>query len=169
MEFGLYPMVLPEETEPDQQASFETFAYDYFYNKRSPPFNNKTAVHNFGRGVWKTDDANTTSYLRLRDTNGRATWWDSPYRVLFPELQNSNAGPRGRLFLMFNIHSSESAGAPLDEVMACTDERNATQNQEMDCGVATGILSHNRASFLMQPIYPARDLLKVRTTTNAAS
>jgi hypothetical protein len=167
MEFGFYPCVLPEETEPGQQASFEAFAYDYFYNKRSPTFNNKTAVHNFGRGVWKTNDVHAnTSYLRLRDTNGQAYWWDSPYRVLFPELQNSNDGPVGRLFLMFNIHSIESKGAPIDEVMACTDERKATQNQEMDCGVVTEILSHNRASFLIQPIYPTRDLLKVRTAAS---
>jgi hypothetical protein len=169
MEIGFYPMVQPEEIVPGQQASFEAFAYDYFYNTRNPNFSNDTAVHSFGRGVWKANDSDGSLNLRLRDATGHTTQWDSPNRILFPELQNSNDGPIGRLFLMFNIHSILSKGEPLDEVIACTEERKATKNQDMDCGVATGITSWNRASFLIQPIYPARDLLEVRTTTNVSS
>jgi hypothetical protein len=169
MEIGFYPMVQPEEIVPGQQSSFEAFAYNYFYNEREPPFTKDTAVHSFGRGIWRANWAPGSVNLRLRDTTGRTTQWDSPNMILFPELQNSNIDSSGRLFLMFNIHSIQSKGERLDEVIACTNERKATQNREMDCGVVTGIFSWNRHSFLIQPIYPARDLLEVRDKTHDSS
>ena len=166
MEIGFYPMVHPQDVEPgdpNEQASFEEFAYDYFYNKRSPPFPNDTAVHNFGRGIWKVQDVKgLTPKLRVRDTTGETQRWESPNKVLFPEIQHSNDGPRGRLFLLHNVHSVQSKGEPIDEVISCARKRKATNNRGMDCGVVTGITAWNRASFLIQPIYPAKDLFEVR-------
>jgi len=174
MEFGFYPMVQPEDEVPEQQASFEAFAYDFFYNKRNPPFPVGTADHSFGRGIWRAQDAADlnvegavgTKDLRVHDTSGEARSWHSPNKILFPELQNSNSDVSGRLFLMFNIHSIPSKGEPLDDVMACVSKRKAEQDPDMDCGVVTEILSWNRDSFLMQPIYPAQDLMEVNPTNS---
>lgn len=155
LELAFYPKVQPEELVPGEQSSFEEFAYDYLYNERNPPFPNNTAVYAFGRGVWKAGEI-WGNQLAVHDTDGIARTWDSPFRILFPELQNSNTDHRARISLMYNIHSDPTKGKSLDEVIACADERQRTRIATMDCGVVSGILSHNRDSFLIYPIYPVK-------------
>lgn len=164
-EFSFHPKVIPHSISPGEQAAFEKFAYNYFYNVRNPPFPPGTAVHSFGRGIWKTlEDGRmpqVTSSMRVHDTDGNTTSWRSPNKLLFPELQNSNAGVQGRLFLLHNVHSDSSKGRPIDQVIACTERRRTRNNSTIDCGAVSNIFSWNRLSFLVQPIHPAKDLLDV--------
>jgi len=130
MEISFLPMVRPEQLVTGEQESFEEYAYDYFYNVRNPPFPNNTAVHQFGRGIWKSESISN----RVHDTTGQAAW-GSPNQVLFPLLQNSNVGTDGKLFLMFNVHSDETRGEPIDVVIDCAQKRKSSGNEESDCGV----------------------------------
>lgn len=162
-DLSFYPKVQPEALQPGEQSSFEDFAYNYFYNVRNPPFPDDTAVHNFGRGIWKSQDIvdGNTSWIRVHDTDGETDQWDTPHRVLFPEFQNSDQSYEGQLYLMYNVHAGKSKGEHLDEVLACSEQRNASQLIDMDCGVVTDIWSWGRTSYLIQPIYPGHDPYEV--------
>lgn len=167
MEIAFYPMVMPEEIVPGEQSSFEDFAYDFLHNKRNPPFPNTTGVNQFGQGIWKApeelyrhDETELTNYsnmLRVHDTDGETRNFESNYQVLFPEFQNSDTGRAALSLLMFNAHSTENKGKPLDEVIVCTEERKEVLHSGMDCGVVTGIWSHQRTVTIIQPIYPVND------------
>lgn len=76
-ELSFCPKVQPEELERGQQEKFEEFAYNYFYNRQFPPFPNGTAVHSFGKGVWKPQGP---SINRTHDSDGEV-FWGSPNMV----------------------------------------------------------------------------------------
>ena len=152
-EISFHPMVRPQQVQPGEQSSFEAFAYDYYRSEEEAPFPSDTSLHSFGTGIWKP--------VRQHDTTGITDSWDSPNPILFPELQNSDTfGQTGSLLLLFNAHSDPSKGQALDNVIDCSKQRNLTGIPDsMDCGVVTEISSFNRASFVVQPIYPVRDPL----------
>ena len=62
---------------------------------------------------------------------------------------------------MSNIHADITKGKALDEVLECIDRRKATEDIDKDCAVVTDVLPWDRASHLIQPIYPANDPLEV--------
>ena len=155
LEMGFYPLVQPEFDVPGEQASFEEFAYDYYYNVRRPPFPQDVATHNFGRGIW------AQKTWRYRDSTGKTLRWDSPHRELFPKFQSSDDSELGRSTLMYNVHQDPSEGQPLDEVMQCSFGRKELQNIDKECGTVTHIFAPSRSSFLVQPIYPANDPFEV--------
>jgi len=153
-EIGFYPLIKPG----DEQSSFEDFAYDYFYNQRSPPFPTSTGVHEFGRGIWKLNLNGTPVHDTTGDTLPE---WESPNKVLFPQLQKSDDDTiEGDPLLLKNFHSDKEIGGSIDKVIECAKQRKVAEDQDMECGVVTGISSLTRASYLIHPVYPARDRLE---------
>jgi hypothetical protein len=81
-DMGLAPLVTPE-----QLADFEDFIYDFYENKRDPPFPNGTATSSFGKGVWGIDPSFGTSDKRYHETDG-TTSYDSPHKIFAPVIHH---------------------------------------------------------------------------------
>lgn len=153
---GLAPLV-----RPDQIEEFETFIYDFFENKRRPPFVNDTAVRSsFGKGIWGVNPTLNTTDLRYRITNASTTY-GSRYDVITP-ISFHQAGYNA--VLLFNSHSEETRGLAIDSIIDCSAERAKSNDPEsIPCGVLTDILiliGNNTVKIgpgavLMQPVYPA--------------
>jgi len=119
-EMAFCPLVRPE-----QLSDFEDFAYDYFENKRVPPFPTGTGMSSFGKGVWGRDENSTAPDKRYRVTNGDKTY-ESPYKVIAPVLQH-NLGPFPAL--MLSLRFEKDRGLAVDEVIDCSEQRAASSNK----------------------------------------
>jgi len=159
-EMAFSPLVSPE-----QLSDFEDFAYDYFENKRVPPFPNGTAMSSFGKGVWGRDENSTAPDKRYRVTNGD-TNYGSPYKVITPILHH-NLGPFPAL--MLNLRFEKDRALAVDEVISCSKQRAASDNpDEFLCGVLTDIViltsqkeGTGPGALIFQPIYPVHDNTQV--------
>jgi hypothetical protein len=144
----------------EEQASFEEFSYDLFYNIRNLP--NHTGVSEFGRGVYAYDYSEAPAYedLRRPETSGW-TYYQSPYDILVPFIQ-SDLG--FHTALMLNVHFEKERGNTIDRVLDCSKER-AESGDYRECGSITNLMwspsNHDvdpgPASIMFVPIYPKFD------------
>ena len=75
LHIGFAPLVTPE-----QQSTFETFAYDYY--RSDPDIPPSTANHSFGEGIFAVNPNLPNSDKRYHDFG--ATFWGSPNDILAP-------------------------------------------------------------------------------------
>lgn len=163
---GFAPMVLPE-----QLAEWEDFFYDYYENKRNPPFPKGTIGNPFGKGAWRTDDPLARPETRYHD-DGLTTSYGSPNQVLFP-VAHVGRGLHGAL--LASIHADRDRGPAIDLMMDCSAERadswdaEAISNACSTCGVITDMIHYQftpiprgPAAAILQPIYAANEPTKVR-------
>lgn len=71
----------------------------------------------------------------FHDVNATSPW-QSSHQILTPYLYHSLGTP----ILMFNLHSIEMFGRPIDDVMQCAAERKAVANGTQECSVLTDML-----------------------------
>ena len=154
------PLVTPGG---DEQAAFEDFAFDLFYNVQGYP--NTTGVSAFGRGVFSYgagEHGNETwDDGRFHITSGW-TYHYSPREVLLPFIQ-SDAGAHSAL--MLNVHFEHNRAAAIDTVMTCSEERAASLDYDRECGSITDLMwsetsadvDPGPAGLFMVPIYPRED------------
>jgi hypothetical protein len=153
-DMGLAPLVTPE-----QLADFEDFIYDFYENKRDPPFPNGTATSSFGKGVWGIDQSLDTSDQRYHETDG-TTYYESPHKIFAPVIHHpAGAHP----ILLFNAHFQKTRGEALDSIIDCSVMRAESDDPDsFICGVVTDMLPLVEAgnkpgpgALIFQPIYPA--------------
>ncbi|KAL3908729.1 MAG: hypothetical protein SGILL_008373, partial [Bacillariaceae sp.] len=158
---GLCPLV-----HQDQLAAFESFAYDYYYEKRQPPFDNETAaVKPFGRGVWGKDAEGSIYHV----TNG-TTFYPSPHQDLIAPILHHNAGPHPAL--MLNLRFEQARGQAIDDVIACSTDRRmqllenplSDNDDDIECGTISDMLiltsqevEPGPGALIFSPIYPDQD------------
>ena len=154
------PLVIPGG---DEQAAFEDFAYNLFYNVQGFP--NTTGVSDFGRGVFSYGSGEhgneTWDDGRFHITSGW-TYHGSKRHVLVPFLQSDSGAHRA---LMLNVHFEHNRAAAIDNVMACSEERAASLDYHRECGSITDLMwsetsadvDPGPAGLFMDPIYPRED------------
>jgi len=130
VEMAFYPLI--ENKNGTEQKEWEQFALDFLHREHG--------LQSFGRGIWQRGD-----------------WKSNATTAMFPELQNSRKGLSATAYLMLDIHAEPVTGQAIDKCLECSQRRAASENRETDCGVVTNITHWNRASFLVQPIYPLQD------------
>ncbi|CAB9501555.1 sensor kinase/phosphatase LuxQ [Seminavis robusta] len=151
-----------------QQASFEAFAYDLFYNTSN--YDNTTGVSAFGRGIFsfgKGPHGNATfPDGRFPSTTGWTYHRRDHKDILLPFLQSDHGA---HPVLMLNVYFEHNRAAAIDNVMACSDERAQTQDYERECGSITDLMwsetkaevDPGPAGMMMVPIYPRKDPAKL--------
>jgi hypothetical protein len=158
---GLCPLVTP-----DQLSDFEDFAYEEVIG---PKFPNGTGVSSFGKGVFSVDVSLNTTDNRYHETDGTTTW-GSPNKIFSPFLYHSLGGE----ILMGNfLHSLELFGTIVDDIIACSNVRAASENiDSVECselsdvlilrGSTTDVVS-TPGAIIMHPIYPENNKTVVRS------
>lgn len=152
--FVFTPLVLPEEV-----ASFEAFAYDYYaqHPELYPP---DVARSEFGRGIYQYGATNWSDH-RFHDTTGD-TRWNSPRKYLAPALQVTEPG-QPQWFqndgLMINTRFNDVlCGNAHDRVLDCAEERTA---RNATCAMLTGLNTLRQSddpyprAYILQPIFAA--------------
>jgi hypothetical protein len=162
-DMGLAPFVTPE-----QLADFEDFIYDFYENKRDPPFPNGTATSSFGKGVWGLNPSLNTSDQRYHETDG-TTHYESPHKLFAPVIHHpAGAHP----ILLFNAHFQKTRGEALDSIIDCSVMRAESDDPDsFICGVMTDMLilvesgsKPGPGALIFQPIYPANNKTVVSFT-----
>jgi hypothetical protein len=162
-DMGLAPLVTPEEL-----ADFEDFIYDFYENKRDPPFPNGTATSSFGKGVWGSDSSLVAVDKRYHEKDGN-TSYESPHKIFAPIVHH----PQGaHPILLLNAHWQETRGEALDTIIDCSVMRAASDDPDsFECGVITDMLilleAENKpgpGALIYQPIYPAKNKTVVSFT-----
>jgi hypothetical protein len=162
-DMGLAPLVTPE-----QLADFEEFIYDFYENKRDPPFPNGTAISSFGKGVWGINSSLDTSDQRYHETDG-TTYYESPHKIFAPVIHHpAGAHP----ILLFNAHFQKARGEALDSIIDCSAMRAESDDPDsFICGVMTDMLilvasgrKPGPGALIFQPIYPANNKTVVSFT-----
>jgi signal transduction histidine kinase/CheY-like chemotaxis protein len=157
-------MVVCPLVQQEQLEAFEDFAYDYYYNKRQPPFDNETAaVKPFGRGVWGMDASGDFYHV----TNG-TTLYQSPHQDIVTPVLHHNAGPFPAL--MLNLRFEENRGKAIDGVIACSNERKLRMmndtfvDKNIQCGTISDMIiltsqevEPGPGALIFSPIYPDQD------------
>jgi hypothetical protein len=143
---GLCPLVTS-----DKLSEFEEFAYSQVIE---PKFPNGTGVSSFGKGVFTLDPSVNTTDNRYHATDAAFT---------APFLFNSLGGA----LLMGNVHSGPIFGPIIDDIIACANERHASEGVfSLECSVLSDMLipygetaavKTGPAAVIMHPIYPAND------------
>jgi len=155
-DMGLAPLVTPE-----QLADFENFIYDFYENKRNPPFPNGTAISSFGKGVWGVDPSLGTTDNRYHETDG-TTDYGSPHKIFAPVIHH----PAGNHpILLINSHFQKTRGEALDTIIDCSPMRAESDNPDScTCGLMTDMLDLVEAgnkpgpgALIFQPIYPTNN------------
>lgn len=144
---------------PDQLSEFEDFAYDVVFASKKYP--SEIGESSFGRGVYGLDFNLNNTDFRFRETDGSTTW-GSPNKVFTPFLLHSQ-GPAS--ILMGNCHTFEARGRLIDDMIACSKERAASENaSSIECSILDPLIIPSRgpSSVTMQPIYPSNNNTVVR-------
>ena len=157
-ESALCPLVTPE-----QLSSFEDFAYDFFENKRDPPFPNGTGMSSFGKGIWGLDFTLNNSDHRYRETDANRSY-SSPNKLFTPILQHSSGAHPA---LLLNVRFEETRGNTVDRIIECARLR-AKTGELVECGAITPFIYlavqnmlDGPGALFFQPVFPANNLTTV--------
>lgn len=136
-------------------SDWEQFAYDYYYNKRNPPFAPNTVGNvSFGFGVWSTDPTTGEQY---HDNQPTTTWNSSRPTMKTPVL---HVDDHTNLIVMYNLYSNEVRGSPIDEIMDCVEQK--LQPDIRNCSSISNIIPNmlkwkgaiGPGAVLYQPVFP---------------
>lgn len=180
---GVLPMVSLE-----QQAEFESFAYDYFYNIRRPKLPNDTALYPFGRGIWRPNRTAVGGKSHDNDIDIHKKRSSNPIIVpLFHALESSN--DQRENIRLFNFYAEPIRRKTIDDIRECanyTTNYNIINNSSnlasttlsiqdecnkmSDFVVLKRFINRGPASLILQPVsVPSSAREEVSSTSDASS
>jgi len=151
---GLAPLVKPEQLD-----ALTDFIHDAAFSENEPPKDYQLHVTGF-------DESN--GFTRYNETTGETIGWESNSTNLWPFTMHSLS----KDLLLYNLHSIERFGAPIDDMEACAATRHEVnpnnQNTTLNlthCATMSDIVVSFRSdgsprgpsAFIYQPIYPANN------------